>query len=343
MPVHDTAGHPPQAAWEDMSVATFFKSVAVTTGVLALGLAAAITLGGPGVPQPLHSISDPFAGVDFSRLPPLRHYRAEDGAELAYRAYLPPAGVDPRGSVVLVHGSSGRSNGMHVLAQALAQAGYMAYALDVRGHGASGPKGTIAYVGQLEDDLAAFAQAVPLAAPRTLLGFSSGGGFVLRFAGSARQTLFQRYVLLSPFLGARAPNYRPDAGGWVKVGVPRIIALTVLNHLGFRAFNGLTVIRFAVSEQARPHVTPGYDFNLATNFGPQQDVEGNIQAAHQPVQVLAGTRDEAFDTATLAGFFRQQGQSWPVTLLPKVSHVGITLDPVATRAVVAAVGTTPPP
>jgi pimeloyl-ACP methyl ester carboxylesterase len=40
---------------------------------------------------------------------------------------------------------------MHELAKAFAAAGYAAYALDIRGHGDSGDKGKIAYVGQLED------------------------------------------------------------------------------------------------------------------------------------------------------------------------------------------------
>jgi non-heme chloroperoxidase len=36
------------------------------------------------------------------------------------------------------------------------QAGVTAYALDVRGHGASGRRGDIDYIGQLDDDLADF-------------------------------------------------------------------------------------------------------------------------------------------------------------------------------------------
>ena len=60
---------------------------------------------------------------------------------------------------------------MHVLAKAFSEAGYAAYALDMRGHGASGTKGKIAYVGQLEDDLESFVKAVPLARPSTLVGF----------------------------------------------------------------------------------------------------------------------------------------------------------------------------
>lgn len=321
----------------NVNVHWLIKAGGLTAGVLAAALAGAIVWGGPGDPRPMASINDPFKAVDFSDLPPLQRYPAKDGAALAYRAYVPRPGTAVKGSVVLVHGSSASSNSMHVLGRALAAAGYEAYALDMRGHGASGPKGAIAYVGQLEDDIDAFAQAVPLAAPRTLLGFSSGGGFVLRFAGSPRQDRFQRYVLLSPFLGAHAANYRPGGGGWVEVGVPRIVGLTVLNRLGVRAFNGLPVLRFALDAHARQRLTPAYTFALATNFGPQQDAEANIRAVHQPVRVLAGASDEVFATQTLSRIFHEQGQAWPVTLLPGIDHIQLTLAPMAVNAIVTAV------
>ena len=43
---------------------------------------------------------------------------------------------------------------MNAVAKALAEAGVTAVALDIRGHGASGTRGDIAYPGQLDDDLA---------------------------------------------------------------------------------------------------------------------------------------------------------------------------------------------
>lgn len=209
--------------------------------------------------------------------------------------------------------------------------------MDIRGHGASGVKGSIGYIGQLEDDLASFMKTVALAKPATLVGFSSGGGFALRFAGSQRQDIFQSYLLLSPFLGADAPNTRPDSGGWVNVGIPRIIALSVLNRLGIRAFNDLPVMSFALSDEAKKFLTPTYSFSLASNFGPQRDYAANIRAVHQPVAILAGSSDEAFKTEMLGGIVRKQGQSWPVTLLPGIGHIPLTLDPVPVGASIKAV------
>ena len=307
-------------------------------GALAfgIGLAAALAFGGPTSPPTMASIGKPFATVDFSEMPPLSRYTAGDGVALAYRYYKPAGGVR-RGSVVLIHGSSASSNSMHMLARAFASAGYDAYALDIRGHGASGVKGTIDYVGQLEDDLEAFVNTVRPARPATLAGFSSGGGFVLRVAGSRRQDAFQNYLLLSPFLSLDAPNARPGSGGWVNVGLPRIVAITMLDRLGIRAFNDLPVISFGLSEAAKTVLTPTYSFSLATNFGPERDYAANIRAVHQPVAVVAGASDEAFVTDKLEGIFRGQGQAWPVTLLPGIGHIALTLDSGAVDAAVNAV------
>ncbi|HEX4327101.1 MAG TPA: alpha/beta fold hydrolase [Burkholderiales bacterium] len=324
-----------------MKPAKLARHALIGAALCAVALAAAIAFGGPGQPAAMPSINNPFSTVDFSRLPPLQHYTAADGAALAYRHYPPQPGsaapTPARGSVVLVHGSSASSNSMHVLAQAFAAAGYATYALDMRGHGASGPKGDIAYIGQLEDDLDAFVRTVRPAAPATLAGFSSGGGFVLRYAGSPRQQQFASYLLLSPFLSQDAPTYRPGGGGWASVGIPRIVALTILSSAGIHAFNHLPVVRFALDEHAKTFLTPFYSHTLAANFRPQRDYAANIRAAHQPCAVIAGAADELFFTDRFEPIFRQQGQQWPVTLLPGIGHITLTLDPLAVNAAVAAV------
>ena len=218
---------------QKISPSRFLKHALIGALVFGIGLAGALAFGGPTSPPAMASIGQPFDTVDFSALPPLSRYAAGDGAALAYRYYKAAGAGSRRGSVVLVHGSSASSNSMHVLAMAFASAGYDAYALDIRGHGASGVKGTIGYVGQLEDDLEAFVNTVRPARPATLAGFSSGGGFVLRVAGSRRQDDFQNYLLLSPFLSLDAPNARPASGGWVNVGMPRIVAITILSQHGY--------------------------------------------------------------------------------------------------------------
>ena len=209
--------------------------------LICLGLAVAIFVlaiifGGPGTPHPMGSITDPFSSVDFSDLPKLSRFTARDGTELAYRSYAPATSLPSEGSVVLIHGSSATSSSMHPMAKALSAAGFATYALDIRGHGGSGRKGQIAYIGQLEDDLADFMKAVSPQAPVTLAGFSSGGGLAVRFAGSSRQDLFQSYLFMAPFLSQDAPTVRPGIGGWASVGVPRIVALAILNGFHIRVF-----------------------------------------------------------------------------------------------------------
>ena len=312
------------------------RTLLITVPLAALLLlAGAIVFGGPGEPAPMSSINDPFKGVDTSDLPVLRRHAARDGENLAYRVYTPQ--VTPRGSVVLLHGSSASSLSMHVLAKALAAGGFATYALDVRGHGASGSKGQIAYVGQLEDDLQDFMRAVQPPRPATLAGFSAGGGFALRVAASERQTLFDQYLLLAPFISQDAPTYRPDSGGWVHVGIPRIVALSLLDAVGVQAFQALPVTRFALNAQARELLTPSYGYALATNYRPHADWRASIRSAGQPMQVLAGEQDEAFHADRFAAVFEAAGQPVPVTLLPGIGHVTLTLQPQAVQAVLAAV------
>jgi non-heme chloroperoxidase len=308
----------------------------ITLPLLALLLlAAAIAFGGPGEPAPMTSINDPFKHVDFSGLPAVRKFAARDGEPLAYRAYAPQG--TPRGSVVLLHGSSASSVSLHLLASALAEAGLAAYALDMRGHGDSGVRGQVAYVGQLDDDLEDFMRSVQPAHPATLAGFSAGGGFALRFAAGQRQTLFDQYLLLAPFISQDAPTYRPDGGGWVSVGMPRIVALSLLDAVGVQAFGSLPVARFALNEPAKAMLTPTYSYALATNYRPQRDWRASIRSARQPMQLLAGRDDEAFFTERYAALFQAEGKDMPVTLLPGIGHVGLTLQPQAVQAVVAAV------
>src|SRR6478672_4237263 len=312
-------------------------TILIVVAVLVAALGLAIALGGPGEPPPpMSSINDPFKNMDFSDLPEARYVTARDGTKLAFRPYI-DAGGAVKGSVVLLHGSSASSSSMHLMAKGFAAAGYAAYTLDIRGHGKSGTKGHIAYIGQLEDDLEDFAHSTKLAQPSTLAGFSSGGGFVLRFAGSPRQELFSNYLLLSPWISQDAATLRPGSGGWATVGVPRIIAIAVLNGFGMHAFDDLPVVRFAVDERDKGFLTPQYSFALEQNFRPERDYQANIRAVRQPLRVLAGQNDEVFYADKFASVFKTAGKDVPITLLPGINHISLTLDPAALQAALSAI------
>ena len=83
-------------------------------------------------------------------------------------------------------------------------------------------------------------------APLTLVGHSSGGGFALRVAGSPIQNLFERSVLLAPYLGYDAPTTRPSSGGWANADIPRIVGLMALRGIGVTCCEALPVLAFAV-------------------------------------------------------------------------------------------------
>lgn len=302
--------------------------------VVLATIALALIFGGPRRPVPMSSISASFAQVDFSDLPELSTFRADDGLTLAYRQYRPFTDTGS-GSVLLVHGSSAGSASMHLLAKAMAAAGFAVYALDMRGHGASGRRGHIDRIGRLELDLEAFVREVRPRRPSTLVGFSAGAGFALRVAGSADQKLFDRYLLLAPFVGDQAPTQRPRNGGWTEVGLPRIFAIVLLNALGFRLANAMTVVRFALSDEASASLTPQYDFNLARNFRPPRDYIDTIRRARQPCAVIAGLADEVFRSEQIERIVRKAGQDWRVTLIPNVGHIQLTLEPSAIAAVVS--------
>src|ERR1700733_8370228 len=128
------------------------KRLLWTPMVSLLILAALLILGTAKPPPPAPAITRTFAEIDMSVLPPVQRYRARDGAELSFRAY-PAAGTEV---AVLIHGSAGSSADMHPLAHALEAANVTVLVLDLRGHGWNYPHGDIAYIGQLEDDLADF-------------------------------------------------------------------------------------------------------------------------------------------------------------------------------------------
>ncbi len=306
----------------------------------ALAGTAALTFGSPKPPPPLDSISNPFKDVSFEGMPALSQVTARDGAALAYRRYTPQAGAPSHGSVILVHGSSANSQSLHPLAHFLAQAGYAVHALDIRGHGHSGTRGQIAYVGQLEDDLEDFMRAVQPTRPTTLLGFSSGGGFVLRVARSARQALFDNFVLLAPYLRHDAPTARSGdaAAGWASVGIPRLVTIMLLNRIGITGLNHLPVVDFAINDTPAAQLVPAYSYALTMNFAPHPDWQADLRGIQRPVELLVGAHDELFRADQFRPTLEAAGRpDIPVTLAPATGHINLTLTPTAHAATLTAI------
>lgn len=291
-------------------------------------------------PAPLASISETARAVDRSTMPALQRFQARDGTTLAYRHY-PPRGASVGRAAVLVHGSSGSSMSIHALADALAARGVESFAVDIRGHGASGARGDIGYPGQLDDDMVDFValvrKTVP-SAPLTLLGHSAGGGFALRLAGSPAQNLFQRTILLAPYLGYDAPTNRPNSGGWASADIPRIVALRVLREVGINCCDALPVLAFAVPPNSEKILTSTYSARLVRNFA-TRGYRADLAAATRPVTIYSGADDELMIADKYAEAVQGTKMPVDVKLIDGVNHMAIVSAPKAVSAIADDVAT----
>jgi len=317
------------------------KWVLCGIGVLALVVLALLATPLQPVPE-LQSISRARATVDLSSLPAIERFQARDGTWLGFRHY----GADgaPTGRVaIVIHGSSGSSGGtIHALSQALATHGVETFAVDMRGHGTSGTRGDIGYVGQLEDDLADFVavlrNTVP-SAPLTLIGHSAGGGFSMRVAGSPIQNLFERFVLLAPYLGYDAPSTRPDSGGWARADIPRILGLLALRAIGVNCCEALPVLALAVPPNSEKTLVSTYTDRLMRNFAVRGDFRRDLAAATRPLTIISGADDELMFTDKYAEAVRGAKVTVDVRVLDGINHIGIVAAPKAVSIVAEDVAT----
>jgi pimeloyl-ACP methyl ester carboxylesterase len=299
--------------------------------VIAMIPIAVIALNAPISPPAMASMttSSEQGRPDF---PVPRKFQARDGSSLQYRTY--PAAPDK--VAILIHGSAFPGTSMHALAEALRAAGVTVYVPDIRGHGGSGRRGDIDYVGQIDDDLADFvAQLGPVKGgeTRTLVGFSAGAGFTIRFAGGPYGLLFDRYVFLAPIL-PDTPTLRPRSGGWVSVSVPRVVTIASLDSVGIHAFDGYPVVNYAISPELSRWVTASYSYRLMMNFGAGSGHQVYLKNIRRPAAILVGSADEQELADQFAPYLQSLGANIPVTIVPDMKHTDMTSAPGALPAVV---------
>lgn len=314
--------------------------IAVATIALAVvaGSAAVIAFNAPTAP-PVLAAGNSVPGIgqwNFAELPKPQTLKARDGAPLNYRLY--PGRPDR--VIVLVHGSTGSGTEMLKLAQALQAAGATVYSISLRGHGGSGTaNGDVSYIGQLDDDFADLIKGLGLDKPgvrRTLIGFSAGGGLVLRVAGGRQAGLFNDYLAISPYIGQDAPTNKPNSGGWAGVAVPRIIALSLLEGLGLSWFQSLPAIHFATDAKASDSRTPVYSFRLVASLQLGRDWRGVLARISAPAEILVGANDELFNADQFKPMLQPINPRIGVTVVPNETHLGMIADPAATAAIAAA-------
>lgn len=293
-------------------------------------------------PAEMRSVSESAKGIDWSTLPPLERFQARDGTWLGFRHYAPKGTATGRGAI-FIHGSSGSSGTVnHALTHAIAARGVETWALDIRGHGGSGTRGDIGYVGQLEDDLVDFVAEIRKSAPDlplTLIGHSAGAGFSLRVAATPiMQDLFVRTVLIAPYLGYDAPTNRPHAGGWANADLPRFFALAALRKLGIDCCAQLPVLAFAVPANSERYLTATYSDRLMRNFA-THGYRLDLPDVTHPLTIFGGAEDEMMISDKYAETVQAIKPSVDVKVIEGVNHMGMVTNPKAVNAIAEDVAT----
>ncbi|MEQ3714589.1 alpha/beta fold hydrolase [Pseudophaeobacter sp.] len=255
-----------------------------------------------------------------------------DGYGLQVRSYSNGDGP----LIVLVHGSGW--NGLQFSHLAPQLAGTVLVP-DLRGHGAQpGRRGDVNYIGQLEDDLADLITArVGLDQKVVLVGHSSGGGLVVRFAGGAQGDLLDGAVLLAPFLHHSAPTMRANSGGWAQPLLRRIIGLSMLNAVGIKAWNRLPVIQFNMPAEVLQgplgHLaTTSYSYRLNKSYAPRSDYLSDIRSLPEFL-LLAGAQDEAFIAEAYRPLMEAETDKGAFQVLEDTGHLDLVDAPQTLAAI----------
>jgi alpha-beta hydrolase superfamily lysophospholipase len=307
---------------------TLGKAAAISAAVplaISLGLIASQR---PGpLPQGGLDFAQAISGgaVDLPATPvPMR-----DGWVMPVRQLAGPEGAP---LVILIHGSGWQGQQFARLGPMLAAHADVAIP-DLRGHGAApARRGDVNYVGQMEDDLADLITALRREGQRVVLaGHSSGGGLVVRFAGGAHRAMMDGAVLMAPFLQHDAPVTRPKSGGWAYPLTRRIIGLSMLNGVGIRALDHLTVIRFAMPQTVLDGplgatATTAYSWRLNKGFGPRRDYLKDV-AALPRFLLIAGTADAAFDAPGYQPLMSAVTDKGRYVLVEGSGHLGLVDAP----------------
>ena len=209
--------------------------------------------------------------------------RLRDGLEIDVRQ-LSANGIDPP-LLILLHGSRWYGQQFDALLPALAKHADV-IAPDLRGHGPQAKlRGDVAYIGQLEDDIADLIDLYARPEQKIVLAGAHGDRVT-----SA--------ILLAPFLKYNAPTMRPNAGGWSRPLVRRFIGLSLLNAVGVTVLNHLTVLQFAFPEFVlntvhKVALTRAYTYRMNLSHEPRSDYLSDI-AALPRFDLIVGQDDKFF-------------------------------------------------
>ena len=247
------------------------------------------------------------------------------------RCALPICSPTQSNLIVLLHGSGWHGMQFEQLAQSLAKHAWVAVP-ELRGHGLSPERrGDVDHIGQLEEDVADLVDQLKDDTHRvTVVGHSSGGGLVVRMAGGIYRDRMDKAVLLAPFLQYDAPTVRPNSGGWAKPLRRRLVGISMLNNVGISAFNGMTVIQFAMPEAVivgplGHTATTAYSFRMNQGYGPRRDYLKDV-AQLPPFLLIVGSMDEAFVADQFQEVLGQASQNGTYQIFEGLGHLDIVND-----------------
>jgi len=270
-----------------------------------------------------------FAGVmeqGIASMPMPQQVAMRDGWQMPVRAYTAQVADAPL--LLLIHGSGWNGLQFSHLALSLSAAADILVP-DLRGHGESPERrGDVDYISQMEDDLADLITARAKPNQKVIvLGHSSGGGLVVRFAGGKHGQLMDQAILLAPYLRHNAPTTRENSGGWANVLVRRVIGLTMLNAAKITVLNHLPIITFNMPEEALSgkygHLaTTQYSYRLNTGYAPRHDYLADI-AALPAFTLIAGTADEAFYADKYENTMSAVNSKGTYRLVEGADHLGV--------------------
>ena len=261
-------------------------------------------------------------------LPPLRTFLARDQEVLSYRFYN---GIDSDKVILCLHGSGSHGEYLHDLAKFLFKEVGDIIVSNLRGHFGSGKKaGDCAYIGQLEDDVMDLIQKLNLKGKRVfLLGHSSGGGLIIRLAGSNYRKAFAGYILLAPAIPS-APTMKKKSS-WADVSMFKIVSLSFLNGFGIRCFNHCNVIFFHMPNEFRNGTeTLTYSFNLNSSYHPRIPYDSDIKGLDDKYICFVGDEDELMESTEYKKIMSED----KVKIIAKEKHLSLVLNKSVMEAIV---------
>lgn len=170
-----------------------------------------------------------------------------------------------------------------------------------------------------------------------IAGHSMGGGISLLYANKNQTTNADGFILFAPLIGHNSPAFPKQAANddgksskeeFMKINIPRIIGLKMMNEINKHEQDNLPVLHFNL-----PKGTPlrQYTYRANMSMAPENYIDG-LKSVKAPLLVIIGDKDEAFvaEEQRLAVTKNTAGE---VKIIENESHEGICTNANALKEV----------